>query len=71
MPRFKDATEEAPVAAFRRADAEDVEQQATAVERGVRHAKVVRLPNANHYLFITQREEVLQLLRAFVEKLPL
>ena len=68
-PWIKDVPEQTPVAAFRQADAEDVAQQARRVERGIPQAEVARLPNANHYVFITQREDVLRLIDGFFKRL--
>lgn len=68
-PWIKEAPDQVPVTAFRRSDAADVEQQASRVERGIPRAEVVRLPNANHFIFITQREDVLRLIGGFLKKL--
>ena len=52
--------------AFSRFDQGMTERQAAAFERGVEGARVIRLPNAGHYMFITQENEVLREVVAFV-----
>ena len=42
------------------------ERQATAFEKTVPGARVVRLPNANHYVFISNQADVLREMRAFL-----
>lgn len=42
----------------------------TAFEKGVPSARVVILPGAHHYLFITNEEEVLREIHDFLERLP-
>jgi non-heme chloroperoxidase len=52
------------------ADFDDkMEQQAKAFEHGVLGARVVRLRNANHYVFLSNEAEVLQEMRAFAAAL--
>jgi pimeloyl-ACP methyl ester carboxylesterase len=46
-----------------------VEKQAKAFENGVPSAHVVRLPGAHHYVFLSNEEDVLRQLRAFVARL--
>ena len=46
-----------------------MEQQAKAFEHGVLGARVVRLRNANHYVFLSNEAEVLQEMRAFAAAL--
>lgn len=55
--------------ALDRFDQSMTERQATAFERGVASARVVRLAHASHYLFIAQEAAVLQDVRAFLAKL--
>lgn len=44
--------------------------QANAFEKGVPSARVVRLPNANHYVFLSNEADVLREMRAFINGLP-
>jgi non-heme chloroperoxidase len=44
--------------------------QAKAFEMGVPSARVVRLPHANHYVFISNEADVLREMRAFMSGLP-
>jgi pimeloyl-ACP methyl ester carboxylesterase len=46
------------------------DQQAMAFERQIPGARVVKIPNANHYVFISNEAEVLQEMNAFVATLP-
>jgi pimeloyl-ACP methyl ester carboxylesterase len=46
------------------------EGQATAFEHGVPTARVVRLPHASHYVFISHEPDVLREINAFVSSLP-
>jgi non-heme chloroperoxidase len=57
------------IEAFRQSDEAQTERQAKAFEVGVAGAKVVRLRNANHYLFISHEEAVLREIRAFIKSL--
>ena len=45
------------------------EAQATAFEKGVPSARVVRLPHAHHYLFLSNEGDVLREMRAFLKDL--
>ena len=56
--------------AFRRFDQTTTERQAAALERGVSRSRVVLLPDAHHYLFLTHEAEVLAALEDFVVRLP-
>jgi non-heme chloroperoxidase len=47
-----------------------VEKQAKAFEAGIPTAKVVRLPHANHYVFISNESDVLREMYAFIGDLP-
>jgi non-heme chloroperoxidase len=47
-----------------------VETQAAAFERGMPQARVVRLPHANHYVFLSNQNDVLREVSAFVSSLP-
>jgi len=51
-------------------DKASVDLQAKAFELGVPSARVVRLPNANHYVFISNEADVLREMRAFLKSLP-
>jgi pimeloyl-ACP methyl ester carboxylesterase len=44
--------------------------QANAFERGVTRARVVRLPNADHFVFRSHEADVLREMHAFIEGLP-
>ncbi|MGH9883977.1 MAG: alpha/beta fold hydrolase [bacterium] len=44
--------------------------QAREFERGVPTARVVRIPNANHYVFRSNEAQVLSEMRAFISRLP-
>jgi pimeloyl-ACP methyl ester carboxylesterase len=46
-----------------------IEAQATAFERGVPSARVVRVPKSNHYVFLSNEADVLREMRAFLEGL--
>jgi hypothetical protein len=50
-------------------DAETVEPELKAFESGVPTAHVVRLPHANHYVFISNETDVLREMRAFINRL--
>lgn len=45
------------------------EKQLKAFEQGIPHARVVRIPNADHYIYITNEAEVLREMRAFLSTL--
>ncbi|HZI78346.1 MAG TPA: hypothetical protein VFD69_02475, partial [Vicinamibacterales bacterium] len=45
------------------------ERQAKAVEDGLPGARVVRLPGANHYVYLSHEADVLREMRAFLEPL--
>ncbi len=42
------------------------ERQAAAFEKGLPNAKVVRIPNANHYVFLSNEADVLREMNAFI-----
>jgi alpha-beta hydrolase superfamily lysophospholipase len=46
------------------------EAQAKALETAIPTAKVVRLPNANHYVFNSNEADVLREMNAFIANLP-
>lgn len=56
--------------AFRRFDQATTERQATAFEQGVPDSRVILLPDAHHYLFLTHETEVLAALGDFIARLP-
>lgn len=56
--------------AFARFDQVMTERQAAGFERGVPHARVVRLPHASHLMFVTEEAAVLREILAFLETLP-
>jgi pimeloyl-ACP methyl ester carboxylesterase len=53
-----------------RQDSIMVETQIAAIRRAVPSAKFVRIPHANHYLFITNEAEVVREMNAFLQSLP-
>lgn len=55
--------------AFARFDEAMTDRQATAFERGVAGARVIRLANASHYLFIAQEADVLREVLVFLVSL--
>ena len=57
-------------AAFIAANNKNTEQQAVAFERQVPSAHVVRIANANHYVFISNEADVLREMNAFIATLP-
>jgi pimeloyl-ACP methyl ester carboxylesterase len=64
---FKDDAERAA------ADARDeatTGAQAKAFESGVPSARVIRLPHANHFVFISNEDDVLREMNAFLSNLP-
>jgi hypothetical protein len=56
--------------AARVADSVRTSAQAEAFEHGIPSAHVVRLPNANHYVFMSNEADVLREMRAFINGLP-
>jgi non-heme chloroperoxidase len=48
----------------------DRDTQIKAFQSGIPSARVVRLPHANHFLFITNETDILREMNAFLEKLP-
>jgi pimeloyl-ACP methyl ester carboxylesterase len=57
-------------AAFEANDEATTGAQAKAFESGVPSARVVRLPHANHYVFMSNEADVLREINAFVGSLP-
>jgi pimeloyl-ACP methyl ester carboxylesterase len=57
-------------AAMEANDKRNVERQATAFETQVSSAHVVRIPNANHYVFRSNEADVLREMNAFISTLP-
>jgi non-heme chloroperoxidase len=57
-------------AALEASDLAHTTAQANAVEMGVPSARVVRLPHASHYVFISNEADVLREINAFVGRLP-
>jgi pimeloyl-ACP methyl ester carboxylesterase len=55
--------------AFDRFDEAVTERQARAFQRGVPGARVLRLPHASHYLFLTLQAEVIKEVSAFIAAL--
>jgi pimeloyl-ACP methyl ester carboxylesterase len=52
------------------ADLDRTSAQAKAFESGIPSARVVRLPNANHFVFSSNEADVLREMNAFLAKLP-
>jgi hypothetical protein len=46
-----------------------LERQAKSIEDGLPSARVVRLPGANHYVFLSNEADVLREMRAFLSRL--
>jgi len=63
-------TDRAHQAAAVAADLERTTNIANAFEAGVPSAQVVRLPNADHYVFNSNEAEVLRAMNDFLDKLP-
>lgn len=51
-------------------ETEFVEAQIAAIKRAAPQAQIVRLPHANHYVFRSNEDEVLNETRGFIEALP-
>lgn len=56
--------------AFIASNNRSTEQQAVAFERQVPSAHVVRIPNASHYVFVSNEADVLRGMNAFIANLP-
>jgi non-heme chloroperoxidase len=56
-------------AAMMASDSETTSTQSQAFETGIPSAHVVRIPNANHYVFFSNEAEVLKEMNAFLDKL--
>jgi pimeloyl-ACP methyl ester carboxylesterase len=57
-------------AAFKASEEAFIEAQAKAIERGSPSARVVRIPNADHYVFQSNEADVLREMNAFIGSLP-
>ena len=57
-------------AAFEANDEATTGAQAKAFESGVPSARIVRLPHANHYVFLSNEADVLREMNAFLGSLP-
>jgi non-heme chloroperoxidase len=66
MPR-KDPAERKVIEAM---DLNRTTAQSNAFQAGVPSARVVRLPNANHYVFNSNEADVLREIKAFISSLP-
>jgi hypothetical protein len=62
--------ETAALAAFEASDEASTGGQATAFEKGVPTARVVRSARANHYVFLSNEADVLREMNAFMAALP-
>jgi non-heme chloroperoxidase len=67
-PMFKDNP--AALASAEALDAKETGSQAKAFEGGLPTARVVRLPNADHFVFRSNEADVLREMNAFLSKLP-
>ena len=69
---FSAALKKDPVAgaAAMAADRDRMEALAKAFEAGIPTAHVVRLPNANHYIFNSNRDDVVREINSFIARLP-
>ena len=47
-----------------------LERQAQALDAAIPNARVIKLPHANHYVFLSNEEDVLREMRAFLGSLP-
>lgn len=71
-PWFKNHPDPAVREAAKATSAEEVvfvEKQATAFEKGVPTARIVKMPGAHHYVFLSNESDVLREIRGFVSKL--
>lgn len=57
-------------AAAERTDETWTKAQVIAFEKGLPSARVVRIPNANHFIFQSNEADVLREIRAFVGGVP-
>jgi non-heme chloroperoxidase len=64
------AKDPAKLSAFEKSDEASTGGQATAFEKGVPSARVVRLARANHYVFLSNEADVLREMNAFLATLP-
>jgi non-heme chloroperoxidase len=65
-----DASHDAKTKAeFHRADSAAM-VQIEAFQRGVPHARIVRIPNADHMVYISNEADVIREMRAFIDALP-
>ena len=69
--RFARISDPEERAAAEAKDTEDTSAQAKAFEAGVPSARIVRLPHASHYVFISNEADVLRELVAFVNALKI
>jgi non-heme chloroperoxidase len=58
-------------AAMTKYDLETTTRQIDAFEAGVPSAHVVRIPNANHYLYLSNEPDVFKEMNSFLDKLPM
>ena len=64
-----DQSQAEAIARFIESDGASTERQAAAFETGVPGAKVIRIPNANHYVFLSHEGVVLREIGSFLESL--
>jgi len=69
-PRPKNAQERAAIAAFTDATKTFMDRWTTNLRSGVPNARLVDLPGAGHYVFLTREAEVLRGIREFIASLP-
>lgn len=65
-----DASVRSPAKAYSAGQESLTEKQVNAVKNGVPAARVISIPNADHYVFLSNETQVLREIRAFISKLP-
>jgi pimeloyl-ACP methyl ester carboxylesterase len=68
-PTVKDASALAAADAFSQVQRARATRRSEAFKRGVPQAQIVLMPKADHYVFLSHEQEVLQEIRAFVSTL--
>jgi pimeloyl-ACP methyl ester carboxylesterase len=66
---FKNADADT-LALAERNDGRQSEAQVEAFESGIPQARVIRLPHASHYVFVSNEADVLREVNAFLDQLP-
>jgi non-heme chloroperoxidase len=68
-PYPSQTSDPAKLAAYRAAETTRIEAQ-IAIFRKQPHAKVIVIPNATHFIFLSQEEEVISQISDFLNRLP-